>query len=540
MAQANAIKPPESQTPDLTSSVISGVAGNPVAGVAADISADTAPDVAPVAPTDAAPNAATDIAKLAGRGAIYITLSKLWFMVTGYGIHLALPRLMPTEDFGLYNVVTGVVSILNAVVVLGTQQTVSKYISQDETKADSVKTQALKLQAAVGGIVTVGFFLLAPVIASYLNDNRLTNYLRLGSLITLSYAFYSVFMGYFNGRRQFFTQALVDIAYSTLKAAFIVALVFLGFGVAGGVGGFALAVASVLVLSVLLAGRGKRRGEARIKDLFTFQIYVLLFVLVLNLIQKADLILVKALSSPDAITASENVAYYSAAINIANLTYQIVVSITFVMFPLISASTFADDRERTSAYVANTLRYVLMIMAVVATLFSANATSVLSVLYPADYRAATGVLTVVAFGMLFFGMFYVMTAIISASGRPVVSLLIGVLTLAVVAGLNAALISKYGLDGAGIGTTVAMFVGACVCAGYLIVRFQAFLPWRSALRITACSALVYALSLSFAPHSKVLILVKLAALGLIYLVALVVTRELGREDLASLKRVVRR
>jgi stage V sporulation protein B len=85
-----------------------------------------------------------------------------------------------------------------------------------------------------------------------------------------------------------------------------------------------------------------------------------------------------------------------------------------------------------------------------------------------------------------------------------------------------------------------MFVGACVCAGYLIVRFQAFLPWRSALRITACSALVYALSLSFAPHSKVLILVKLVVLGLIYLAALVVTRELGREDLASLKRVVRR
>ena len=68
------------------------------------------------------------------------------------------------------------------------------------------------------------------MIANYLNDARLTNYLRLASLITLSYSFYSVFTGYFNGQKKFFTQAALDITYSTLKLVFILLFVWLGYG----------------------------------------------------------------------------------------------------------------------------------------------------------------------------------------------------------------------------------------------------------------------------------------------------------------------
>src|SRR6185369_3964831 len=136
-----------------------------------------------------------DLARVAGRGTIYITAAKLWFMASGYGIHFTLPRLISPDQFGLYQVVISIVSIINAVVVTGTSQTVSKYISQNESKADSVKSKALRLQLPVGGSLALLFALLAPVIANYLNDSGLTNYLRLAALITLSYSFYSVYTG---------------------------------------------------------------------------------------------------------------------------------------------------------------------------------------------------------------------------------------------------------------------------------------------------------------------------------------------------------
>ena len=490
------------------------------------------------APTPNAPPA--DVARVAGRGTIYISAAKLWFILSGFGIQLTLTRLMSTEQYGLYLVVIGLISIINAVVVTGTSQTVSKYISQDESRADSVKAKALKMQVAVGGSLSLGFFLLAPLIASYLNDARLTNYLRLAALITLSYSFYAVFTGYFNGQKKFLTQAALDATYSTLKLACIVLLVWAGFGVAGGVGGFALAAAGVLTLSAIIAGKGKRTGEVRVKELFAFQFYLLAFTLVLNLLQKVDLILVKALSSPDAIVASANAGFYGAAINIANVTYQVIISVTFVIFPLVSQATFANDRKLTRNYIANTMRYTLMIMALLATLFSANAASVLHVIYPDQYQASSGALAWVAFGMLAFGLIYVLTTIISASGRPTVSLIIGVVTLATSAALNALLIPRAGLTGAGLATTCAMFIGAGVGIGYLLTRFGALIPPLSLARIAGCSAIIYALSLAYTPASKPLIMVKLAALGLFYIIVLIASREVGRDELRLLRRVMKK
>src|SRR4030095_3243070 len=186
----------------------------------------------PLATKESRPQASTDnIAAIAGRGTIYITAAKIWFMVSGYGIAVTLAALLTDENYGIYRVVISTVSIINAVIVTGTYQAVSKYVSQEPESADSIKWRALGLQVYVGGAATLGFFLLAPVVASMLNDPRLTGWLRLASLITLSYSFYAVYTGYFNGKRSFPIQAGLDITYSTLKLAIIVSLAWLGFGV---------------------------------------------------------------------------------------------------------------------------------------------------------------------------------------------------------------------------------------------------------------------------------------------------------------------
>ena len=486
------------------------------------------------------PVASTDnIAAIAGRGAIYITAAKIWFILSGYGITVTLAHLLTIENYGIYRVVINTVSIINAVIVTGTYQTVSKYVSQEPEKADSIKWKALGLQVYVGGAATLGFFLLAPVVASLLNDPRLTGWLRLASLITLSYSFYSVYTGYFNGKKRFDIQAGLDISYSTLKLIFIVLLAWLGFGVTGSVGGFALAAASALVISAIIARGGDHKGKARAGQLLKFQSYLLLFTFVLTLLQRVDLMLIKALSSPDATTASENAAYYSAAVDIANITYQIIVSVTFVIFPLISQSTFADDRARTQSYISKTLRYTLMVMALTATLFSSSASGVLRVIYRETYQAGSPALRIVAFGMLFFGLLYIVTTIISASGQPGVSLLLGVITLVTSTALNALLIPSQGLVGAAAATTISMLVGTVLACAYLWRRFRTLMTFTSTLRIAACAGVVYGASLLFSPASKVLVIAQLIGLSVTYVIVLVLSGELGRNDLRLIARVAR-
>lgn len=481
-----------------------------------------------------------DITRVAGRGTVYITASKVWFMLSGSGIHFALPRLMSEEMFGSYQVVVSVVSIINAVIVTGTYQTVSKYISQEEGKAGAIVSKALRVQMVTGGAISAGFFLLAPVIAGLLNDARLVNHLRLASLIPLSYSFYSVYTGYFNGLKRFVTQAGLDITYSTLKLIFIVLLVWLGFGVGGGIGGFALAAACVLAISAFLARGSGSRGDVRARDLVRFQALLLLSTLVFNLLQKVDIILIKSLSSPDSVAASINAGYYGAAINLANLTYQFVVSATFIIFPLVSQATFADDLAKTRSYISTTLRYTLIVMALVATLMSANSGEILRVIYPDSFQAGGGALSIVAYGMLLFGTIFILTTIISASGRPAISLIVGLCSLLTNVALTALLVPRFGIVGAAIGTTLSMLVGVIVGGGYLMSRFGPLVPLKSLARIAASGGALYALSAAFAPATKIMILAQLVLLALAYAGILVLAGELGRRDLETVKKVIRR
>jgi len=483
--------------------------------------------------------AAENTAVIAGLGTIYITLAKAWFMISGYAIYFSLPRLISAEQFGLYQVVIGVVSIVNAVLITGTSQTVSKFVSQEPEKAGSIKSAALRVQVVVGVAVSLGFFLLAPVIAERLNDSRLGSYFRLAAAIPLFYSFYAVFTGYFNGRKQFLKQASVDMTYSTLKAAFIVSLAWLGYGVWGGVGGFVLAAGAILVIASIAARDGGGGQPFQIRGLFAFQFYLLASTLVMNLLQKTDLILVKAVSASDPVMAAANAGYYGAAVNVANITFQLIVSIAFVIFPLVSEATFNRDTETAQVYIANTLRAVLIIMAVVATLFSANSRSVLVLLYPKDYQEASQALAILAFGALLFGLFYVTTTIITASGKPLVALGFGSAALVANAAFNLILIPRYGLSGAAAGVVASMLLGVLGSLTYLGWNYGHILPVPSLIRLAICAGVVYAASLSFTPSSRLLTVAKLTALGVLFLILLLITREIKKSDLAAVRGIVK-
>ena len=51
---------------------------------------------------------------------------------------------------------------------------------------------------------------------------------------------------------------------------------------------------------------------------------------------------------------------------------------------------------------------------------------------------------------------------------------------------------------------------------------------------------MYGLSLVYAPATKSMIVMKLAALGLLYVAVLIVTREVGRGELQLIRRVLKR
>ena len=80
-----------------------------------------------------------DIVKTTGRGVLYITFAKGWFLLTGMALTFGMPRIFKWAAdndaeaglalFGAYQIVVRGVSFINNGIVTGTIQAVSKFTS---------------------------------------------------------------------------------------------------------------------------------------------------------------------------------------------------------------------------------------------------------------------------------------------------------------------------------------------------------------------------------------------------------------------------
>jgi stage V sporulation protein B len=157
-------------------------------------------------------------ARRAGRGLVSIAGAKAYFILTSYAVQLLLPRIFgEAKEFGLYSATMSGVAILTNVLIVATMQSVSKFVSEDESRAETTLRQGLRVQALVGGTLALALFVLAPSIARALLDEQLTPLLRIASVVVFAYALYAALVGSLNGRHLFVKQAKLDATFSTLR-----------------------------------------------------------------------------------------------------------------------------------------------------------------------------------------------------------------------------------------------------------------------------------------------------------------------------------
>lgn len=570
-----------------------------------------------------AEQAAAETAKKTGRGFLVITGAKMWFMVTGAVIQLGLPIFLGSpEKFGVFKIVTEAISLINMVMITGTLQAVSKLVSEQPHAARRVVNQALKLQLALGLPIAALYAVGSPWIAEQFNDPSLTNMIRLSSLIIAFYAFYAIFVGYLNGVKEFVRQASLDITFATLKMVGIVGLVLLGFGVGGAVAGFVGAagiiclVSGVWVFKLMRTHADRFPPEAEkegapkdaFKRLLGYLVLIMAYTFALNGLMRADLFVLKSVTSevPAHLAGAESLfnllsskfaGFYGAVLNIARIPYQGVIAVTFVIFPLISESTFKKDRAQTQSYINDTFRYCLLLIAGVGMLLALNADSIIAGLYSSEYQAASTALGILSISIIFFALYYVATTIIIGAGRPSVAVVIMAVSLLMSVGLNwwfvndvhettvaaldwtplvveqatsaqeavhnavamaqnrVDLAGPYLLEGAtymeaaATATTIAMFVGFLLSLLWLWHTYKAAAPPLTVVRILAAVGALYGVDYLIelpaewvTEYGKIVFLGivagKMAAMGLVFLVVLFVLREFGEKDFERIKAVI--
>jgi stage V sporulation protein B len=493
-------------------------------------------------------------ARSAAGGVAVIAAAKAWFLLTGFAQPLVLTRLLLGEGYGLYGVVLNVVSILNNVVVAGSIQAMSHAVTEGGVTA---LRKGLLVHAALGvllaGSLVAGADLLG---AGVLHDPRLPPLLRLGAIVVLDYSVYAALVGALNGRRRFRAQAGLDITFATLRTGLVLGLAASPLRVTGAIAGFAIASVIILLVALALHRRELRApadpavstaGFAR--HYARFFAPVLVYQFALNLVLQADLLVMKSVLArrPGVDEAAVNTlaGVYKAVQNFAFLPYQLLLAVTFVVFPVVSKATLEGDREATAGFVRGAMRFSALGLGAMLAVLGGMPGGVLRLAYRPPFDQGAPVLRWLSLAQGAFALSVIGTTIVLAAGRTAAATALMATMLAAVfagnlVGLAASPADLSALTHTALGTLFGCLVGLVVVGAYVRRTFGAFLSLATAARVTACAVGAAAVGAWVPWPGKVGTLAGAAVIALVYAALLLATRELGAAEIARIRRVVLR
>src|SRR5689334_15769044 len=211
--------------------------------------------------------------------------------------------------------------------------------------------------------------LAAPLIAAALGAPHLVRSLRILGLVLLVYGLYAPLIGALNGQRRLVQQAGFDIFAATVRTAGMIggAVLLVGTpgaptaGAEGACLGFLIGAGLVLALAFWVVGIG-RRGAATgsVREHVAFVTPLLVGQTLLNLLFQADLTLLRRFGAEAAThaglaatAADAYVGAYRTTQLFSFLPYQLLMAVTFVLFPMLASASRDRDRASVALYVAS-------------------------------------------------------------------------------------------------------------------------------------------------------------------------------------------
>ena len=417
-------------------------------------------------------------------------------MFTGSLQRFALPHLIgDAAGYGAFGVVNNLISIVNNTVVQATIPAISKFTAEDNRRADAVKRAGLRMQVVVGGIPALIFLLGAPLLARFEKAPDYVGYFRIAAAIPFLYALYALFVGSANGLKRFRTQASFDVGFSTVKTILLLGLA-VAWRVTGAFVGFAAAAVVILIVAARTMGLPRPKAQDEAAARYRPGAWSASW---------APWWRTRCCSTSRSTTTSRCCAAWPATSptptapawsratttglrTLALLPYQALLVITFVIFPLISRSTFVNDREATRVYVNQTLRYALMLVAAMGVCLAARPATLLAIVYPRDYGEGAAALPILVLGECCLAMLAVSCAILNAAGRAAAAIVL--IAITVVVGIGAAYVlvpaptpGPAMLMAAATATTIGTVAGFIGAIAYVRRGLGGGLPAASAVRV---------------------------------------------------------
>lgn len=483
------------------------------------------------------------------RSTFWLIISEIIFNLSGYIIHSFVGRILGPSDYGRYGLVVTLTTMVIILIGNGIPTAMAKYISEVfETNPAMVlliKRKAIIAQSILIGLITIAFYFSSPLLANLLNDPSLTKLFRISTLIIPSFAAASFYFSFYTGLHKFNTQSILKTLRSVLKVVAIVGLAY-AFSVPGSILGYALAAFSVFLigfsLDQLFYTRSLKKAaktqnlapgsDFAYSKLLNYAWQIILFFLAYELLISIDLYLVKGILHDDFQTG-----IYNAALTVGRIPYYIFYALTIMLLPVVSKSTAENDKEKTNAIISHSMRLMVILLVPAVILLAQFAEPVIRIFYSQKYVAAALPMSILAYGVGFLTIFYVMSFVLNGAGKTKVPMLISIFGVILNTVLNYFFIKQYGLVGSAIATSITSFIIMIIMLVAIHKDFGTLLKLKSLGKI-ACAAIITYAGSRIAPAGNISFIASSVVLMLGYLGILYVLKEVTADDLQYLLDIV--
>lgn len=505
--------------------------------------------------------------KSAARGGLALAAGKLYFLVSGLAQQILLSAVLGLGGYGAYSTAQSVASIsYNPLVQAGIQGVSRSVAGATGERAEQIQRRLLWVHAGASFFAAVCFFFLSGPLSLWLGAPHIASGLRLLSSILFLYGIYAAMIGVLNGHRRFLGQAGLDVLAATLRTVGLVVGAYLAtraFGtsaeksgelVFGTVLGFAGAGVLILAVAAKMTGLGKGGGDVPpFSDYARMVIPILGGQILLNVLFQADALLLRKFAADAAAqahlapaAADTYVGAYRAAQLFCFLPFQLLTSLSFVLFPLLARARSEGKSEDIAALVERGLRLSLVIGGLVICTLVTVPKGLLTLVFKAEAaRIGADSMLVLAVGLGFFAVLGVITTAMNSLGAERQSLLLILIAVLCVSGLcffvaRTDELSPELLTRVAAATSLGMIITTFIAAFRLKRVTGAVLPVLTLVRTLGAVGLCGLGLGPFFQGGHLSTVLGAMSAAFVYLAVLVLTRELKRSDLNEVLGLVRK
>jgi len=517
------------------------------------------------------------------KGSFWILSSAIMTKLISFIYTIIIARLLLPDEIGSFYLALSIIGILYIFTDLGLIYSLSRYVPYLYGREEFGKLRKLVKLCYLGGgaltfIFSVIVFLLSGFMAQMVGQPAVAPLLQILSVWLLVKEMDEVSRGILNGRKRMRETQGLDVVQNFVKLVLtVIAFYVLGFNAAALSAGFLLSFMVIVPPGAYFAWqeiKTWKKDEIRQttaeqislgKEVVTFGLVVTLIASLWTVIQYTDRIMLGYLAED----ALNKIAVYSIALGLANLILIFPSGISGIFFPVVSELFGKNDINEMNRILKTSMKWTAILMVPLALIMGVFADSLLMLFYGETYGQGAIVLVLFIAGLFIRSLFYLPQLILSAMRRLDVELkAAGAAAVANVI-LNFLLIPMLGIDGAALASMLSFAIVSAMIF-YYSTRIFAFTFPKETYKPLLGGMAALAVILFMKEHIIILMnnyvsfiqigasagqisdeimqqLVKLAIFGLlflfsvlVYLIALLLLKSFGEEEITLLEAGLRR